>query len=303
MKTDISEYDLIFMSFDEPNAEQNWADLVSKCPWAQRSHGVKGLDEAHKAAANMAQTERFILVDGDCIVDETFFDQKLDLSVPKFERTTLSWASKNHINGLVYGNGGVKLWWRQNVLDMKTHENAELEEEKVDFCWHQRYIQMHNCYGTTYTNSTPYQAWRAGFREGVKMSLDQGIKVNPEKFESSIWPVNYKRLLILASVGADVENGNWAILGTRMGMEMTNLTDWDFSLISDYTWIEDFFSNEVYPKFNNENNMDNELFRLGDLLRRKLRVQLAELDAIQSKFFKSVNLNLERRGSMALEGE
>ena len=49
----INEFDVVFISYDEPNADQNYQDLLEKCPWALRSHGVWGSDAAHKAAASM----------------------------------------------------------------------------------------------------------------------------------------------------------------------------------------------------------------------------------------------------------
>ena len=36
----IIEQDIIFLSYDEPNAEKNYADLCAKVPWAKRVHGV-----------------------------------------------------------------------------------------------------------------------------------------------------------------------------------------------------------------------------------------------------------------------
>ena len=35
----VSDFDVVYISYDEPNAEKNWADLKSKCPWAKRVHG------------------------------------------------------------------------------------------------------------------------------------------------------------------------------------------------------------------------------------------------------------------------
>jgi len=60
----ITEFDIIFISYDEPNADNNYADLLDKCPWAKRSHGVWGSDAAHKAAAAMSDTasRRFCLL-------------------------------------------------------------------------------------------------------------------------------------------------------------------------------------------------------------------------------------------------
>ena len=47
----IINQDIIFLSYDEPNAEKNYADLCSKVAWAKRVHGVEGSDAAHKACA------------------------------------------------------------------------------------------------------------------------------------------------------------------------------------------------------------------------------------------------------------
>ena len=50
----ITDLDFVYISYKEPNKEQNWADLKSKVPWAKRVDGVKGFDSAHKAAAEKA---------------------------------------------------------------------------------------------------------------------------------------------------------------------------------------------------------------------------------------------------------
>ena len=74
MKVPITEYDVIFISYDEPNADDNYADLLNKIPWAKRSHGVFGSDAAHKAAAALSETPRFIGIDADNIVDPDFLN-------------------------------------------------------------------------------------------------------------------------------------------------------------------------------------------------------------------------------------
>ena len=40
---DVTELDIFYISFDEPNAEEHWADLQTKY-LAKRVHGVKGFD-------------------------------------------------------------------------------------------------------------------------------------------------------------------------------------------------------------------------------------------------------------------
>ena len=57
-KLDVTELDIFYISYDEPNCEENWADLQRKIPWAKRVHGVEGSDAAHKACAERAETER-----------------------------------------------------------------------------------------------------------------------------------------------------------------------------------------------------------------------------------------------------
>ena len=47
MKLNVADCDVVYLSYDEPNAEKNWADLKSKAPRATRVHGVKGVDAAH----------------------------------------------------------------------------------------------------------------------------------------------------------------------------------------------------------------------------------------------------------------
>ena len=47
-KVRVSDLDFVYISYKEPNKEENWADLLSKVPWAKRVDGVKGFDSAHK---------------------------------------------------------------------------------------------------------------------------------------------------------------------------------------------------------------------------------------------------------------
>ena len=113
----IRDFDIFYLSYDEPQKEEFWARLQDQAPWAQRVDGVKGFDSAHKACAELSQTRHFITVDGDNLVYDEFFDLELDIpetfiikkkEVP-FTDISLSWAGRNIINGLCYGNGGLKL--------------------------------------------------------------------------------------------------------------------------------------------------------------------------------------------------
>lgn len=318
-KHDMTEFDLFFISYDEPKREEFWANLLNIAPWAKRVHGVKGFDNAHKECARQSETDRFITVDGDNLVDSKFFENSITLT-DKFKDCVLSWAGKNHINGLVYGNGGLKLWTKEFVLNMKTHENAERDEEKVDFCWDGRYIQLNNIYSITYPNGSPFQAFRAGFREGVKMGLDRGKKIEPHKIKTTIHEKNLRRIIIWMSVGSDVENGLWSIYGSRLGMYMANLTDWDISSISSYDWFKEFWDNNIKSKFEcseietgnyckytkykwNEQQLISEINNLGVDIKKHMDLDIAYLDSEQSKFFKYVYEQPRRTAFLTTEIE
>ena len=291
------DFDIIYLSYDEPNAEKNYADLLTKAPWAKRVHGVEGSDAAHKACAKLSETDRFITVDGDNIINPNFLQQELDLTNHEnLDQSVISWCGRNIINGLMYGNGGLKCWPKEYVLNMRTHENADPDNAaaQVDFCWDLKYIQQNSCYSDVYNNATPQQAWRAGFREGVKMALDQGVKPSKEKFLQGHWK-NLHRLWIWLMVGADVENGLWAIYGAREGLVKTMLTDWDYVNVRDFKYLNQLWE-EKQQAFTGENL--NELLIdaievLGSTLIDQLEVPIAQmpLDEQQSKFFKTVYKN------------
>jgi hypothetical protein len=307
MKTPLSKFDVIFISYDEDNADKNWADLLNKVPWAKRVHGVEGSDSAHKAAARESTTERFISVDADNIVDAEFFDQEIDLEHPKFKDKVISWSAINQINGLQYGNGGLKCWPVEYVMNMKTHENADDDLNQIDFCWEDSYVQMNNIYCKTYPNGSARQAFRAGFREGVKMSLDRGQRVPIDEFENRIWWGNLHRLLVWCSVGNDVEWGEWAIYGARLGCQMTTLTDWNYVNVRDFTWLNDFWNNSVLDDpdelLNNIAALRHRILMLGKELRDSLSLPIAELDYHGSVFFKKAYVGLPRTGAYLTEAE
>ena len=62
-KIDIEDLDCIYLTYDEPQKEEFWVKLRNMIPWAVRVDGVKGSDAAHKAAAEISTTERFILIE------------------------------------------------------------------------------------------------------------------------------------------------------------------------------------------------------------------------------------------------
>lgn len=291
-KIQILDQDVIFLSYDEPNAEKNYADLLSKIPWAKRVHGVKGSDAAHKACAELSETEYFVTVDADNIIDPAFLKLVIDLDELGLTNDyVFSWCGKIHVNSLMYGNGGLKLWTRKFVNEMKTHENSDPTDvkSKVEFCFDHRYYQFKECYSESFTNASPFQAWRAGFREGVKMCLDQGAKVDNLE---TIWWQNYHRLLIWCNIGADVEHGLWSIYGAREGAYLTQCTDWDYSQVRDFEWLTDKWNN-LYSKVTTD-MLPFEIEGLRHTLIRECKLPISNIDSHGSQFFKTVYNNSPR---------
>lgn len=294
-KLKVIDYDIIYLSYDEPNAERNYIDLCQKIPWAKRVHGVKGSDAAHKACAELSETEYFVTVDADNIIDPNFLTVEVDLDALNLTKDhVFSWCGKVHVNGLMYGNGGLKMWTRKFVNNMRTHENSFEGDDrgKVEFCFDDKYYQFNENYSTSYTNTTPQQAWRAGFREGVKMCLNQGTKTSDLK---TVWWQNYDRLLVWCQVGADVNNGLWSILGARQGCYMTSCTDWDYSEVRDFDWLNSFWNESVKNSINDENLIEH-IRNLGKeiISNTEIDISLDPLDEYQSKFFKKVYHNSAR---------
>jgi len=282
---DVADIDTIFLTYDEPKKEEFWIQIQNMVPWAKRVDGVKGSDAAHKAAATASDTEFFVLIDGDNLPDAEFFNLQLTLDDVEHKGAAFRWKARNYINGLLYGNGGMSVWSREFVNNMRTHEASDGSADTcVEFCYDPKYFPMHNCYSTTYPNATPFQAWRAGFREGVKMCLNRGAKPSLQEFEEQVASRNYDHLCIWQSVGADVENGNWAILGARHGTYMTMLTGWDYRDVQDFDKLKELWKDFLEKLSPDEVVTTSERYRAA--LTTKLGLPIVDMTPAQSKFFK-----------------
>ena len=141
-------FDIFFISYQEPNADVNFAILQDRFPIAQRVHGVKGIHQAHKEAAKKALTKMFYVVDGDALVEDDFnFDYEVP---PKDMNAVHVWRSKNPVNELVYGYGGVKLLPTKLTLDM------DCASTDMTTSISNRFRPMEQISNTSLFNSTPF---------------------------------------------------------------------------------------------------------------------------------------------------
>ena len=294
---DIADLDCVFLTYDEPNKEENWVKIKNMVPWAVRVDGVKGSDAAHKAAADASGTDRFVLIDGDNVPDAKFFN--LTLTPTEVDRVCVyRWRAKNCVNGLMYGNGGLSVWSKEFVYNMRTHEATDgTAENDVEFCFYSNYHAMHDCYSTTYPNGSAFQAWRAGFREGVKMCLNKGARPTLQEFKQRVHQRNLDHLTIWHNVGRDVDNGIWAMAGARMGTYMTMITPtWDYRAVQDFSALEELWATVK--------NQDPDLLagHVGEPLVEQLDLPINMIGPQESEFFKHhYRSNWHNQGVMVKE--
>lgn len=292
----VSDLDCIYLTYDEPQKEEFWVKIKNNIPWVKRVDGVKGSDNAHKAAAMASDTERFILIDGDNLPDFTFFDLTLQIT-EKNKNAQFRWRAKNVVNNIYYGNGGMSSWTRNFVMNMKTHENTDgSDHTNIEFCFDPLYWAMHDCYSVTYPNRTPKQAWRAGFREGVKLCTRSGVPPSHiGEFKNWVWPKNMQNLTLWQNIGRDVDNGFWAILGARLGTHYLMLREWNFVDVRDFDRL-----NELWELHKNDD--EKICAQVGKELNSRLELNTVEIQSEQSAFFKNyISRGWRNRGPMVRE--
>lgn len=217
-------YDVIYLSYKEEFADANFEELVKIVPHAKRVHGVKGIYEAHKKAAEIAETSMFFVVDADAKLEQSF-----DFSfMPRKEdeHKVYVWRSKNPINDLIYGYGGVKLFPTQVLRDAS--------EYKVDFTTSisKDFVPIAAISNTTMIDTDEFTAWKSAFRECVKLA--SGIIDEDQDTE------RLQRLDVWCTKGADRTFGEAAIAGAKFGREygIKNKNNKNkLEKINDYEWI------------------------------------------------------------------
>lgn len=224
-------FDIFFISYDEVNADRNYKNLISRFSAVKRIHGIKGIHNAHLEAAKQSASDFFWVVDADAEIVENF---NFHYQIPFYDNHAKScvyvWFSKNPVNGLEYGYGGVKLLPKQlteamdkNSVDMTTSISKNLKVIK----------QISN---VTHFNVDEFSTWRSAFRECVKLSS----KVIDSKYAIE----TDERLEAWTSKGQDQKYGNFAIAGAKAGK--TFGYQWMgnkkmLSKINDFDWLKEEF--------------------------------------------------------------
>ena len=225
----LKPYDIVFVSYNEPNADENFADLKIKYPNAKRVHGVKGIHQAHIKAAEIVETELFWVVDADAKIVDEF---KFDYQAPIWDQEVVHvWRSKNPVNGLEYGYGGVKLLPRTLTLNM------DLTKPDMTTSISTKFKAISQISNITAFNTDPFSAWKSAFRECAKLASKV---IDRQKSDETL-----ERLNIWVSQGADKPFGEYAIRGAIAGRAFVESFPNEIYKINDFEWLKQkFLENE-----------------------------------------------------------
>jgi hypothetical protein len=231
-------YDVVFISYNEPDADANYEKLKLKKSNAKRVHGVKGIHNAHIAAAKLTTTEMFWVVDADAELVEDF---NFEIAyVPHYDAgnrleqqsTVYVWSSQNPVNDLVYGYGGVKLLPTKLTLEMNT------ESVDITTSISEKFKVVDQISNISVFNVDEFSTWRSAFRECAKLASK--IIDNNDNTETD------NRLEIWITTGKDRMYGNFAIAGAIAGKAFAQQHWWNeeqMSKINDFDWLKTEFKN------------------------------------------------------------
>jgi hypothetical protein len=226
-------YDIFFISYAELFADNNYQKLLERFPRAKRVHGVKGIHQAHIKAAELSETDMFWVVDADAeIVPDFNFEFEQIPFYDRQRRITLTetvhvWTSKNPINHLKYGYGGVKLLPKEMTINM------DLTKPDMTTSISDKFQIMKKVSNITAFNVDEFSTWRSAFRECVKLSSKSIDRNYDQETEA--------RLRVWCAVGKDKPFGLYAIGGALAGYRYGNSfvgNNSELSKINDFDWLK-----------------------------------------------------------------
>jgi len=223
-------YDMVFISYQEPNADENYARILKRFPDCKRVHGVKGIHQAHIEGAKLCSTDMFWIVDGDAIIVDDF---NFDYQVARWDKEVVHvWRSQNPINDMVYGYGGVKLFPTELTINMDT------SKPDMTTSISSKFRAVHDISNITAFNTDAFNSFKSGFRECCKLSSKV---IDRQKDDET-----NERLRKWCTIGSDRQYGKYAIAGAKAGATYGMLHQGDLQalkMINDFDWLQEQFNN------------------------------------------------------------
>ncbi len=227
-------YDIVFLSYHEPNVDAHWKLLKDRFPRAFRVSDVDGIVAAHQTAAELCRTRYFWVVDADNIVSSSFeFNHRIYPEDHNNNPVTV-WRATNNVNELSYGYGGIKLLPRRPVLKVSKNVTDFTTSISEHFCI------MDEVASVTVINSSPFDAWRSGFRECVKLSsgLIRGNKTDETEPRLEQWQTH----------ALDVPNRGYVLAGAGEGAQFGTINADNpkaLGMINDWGWLRNKFERDM----------------------------------------------------------
>ena len=228
-------YDVFFISYGEPNCEENWERLLTFHPEAKRVDQVKGIDVAHMMCHDLSTTDKFWTVDGD-----NWLLKELNIGEDN-SNELIMFDALDPIDNEAGSMGSVKLWPKGKLI------NTDMS--KGDFCMNAtekrtvfRVIMSEHRY-----NADMYTTWKNCFRHMVKnysgIIIREALPRNTEKYES------WNELLKTHKAG---KYCLWGYQGYLDAHEYYKENEQDMDSIkrniNDYDFLKNYFETKVKNK-------------------------------------------------------
>ena len=211
-----------FLVYDDPFAKQNFEKAKSKLETLQKVVTANGIHDSHKLCANKSLTNRFLVLDADCDILESFSYTHF-LNELSTEKKVFVFRAINPINDLIYGHGGIK------VFDKRLFVN----NQGVDMTTAFDIVPVNYVTNIHKFNSTAFHTWRTAFRECVKLASGT-VKlknVKDDEYRLTTWCEKFN----------DVEYAEYAKLGALAGREY-GYKNKELHNINNFNWLKEKFN-------------------------------------------------------------
>jgi hypothetical protein len=217
--------DKFFLVYDDPFASENFRKAKKHFESLYKITTITGIHDSHRACASKSITHRFLVLDADCLLLDSF-DYTTFLSHLTDESKVFVFRAVNPVNDLVYGHGGIKVFDRRLFTD----ENAVDMTTAFDIVPVQYVTNIHRF------NTTPFHTWRTAFRECVKLSSGT-VKLRNRKddeYRLDKWCTKFN----------NVSNAEFCKLGAIAGREY-GYNKQDLNNINNFKWLKQKFEESV----------------------------------------------------------
>ena len=214
---DVKPMDIVFISYDEPKAEERFNKLKSKFPRAKWSKGVVGQTLAYMSAAMMSETDYFFAVFPKIDIVEDF---NFDFQPDRMKNPChYIFDCYNEVIDCTYGHDGVILYNKQLVM--------ETIKPGLDFTLSKPVTVVPILSAINKLDETSLLAWRTAFREVLKLKLQ--IPTVESRYRLKKWTTLGKG-----------DNAQWVYLGAKDALQFIEDKN-DVRKSYDFDWIKNYF--------------------------------------------------------------